>query len=144
MDAMTSNGVDTGLVVLDLLSDHAFARRRLHVHDVEAKIKGMHQLAHAFVGTPDTILQVLVDAAVDLCGAESAGISIERKQNAAKFYHWVATAGQYRRFLNAMLPCGSLCVPHCQFNAYCGGVVGGRACTKTRPFMIRFVKRCSF
>jgi signal transduction histidine kinase len=74
------------------------------VHDVEAQIKGMNQLAQAFVGDPDTILQVLVDAAVDLCGAESAGISIEIKQSAATSYHWVATAGQYKRFLNAMLP----------------------------------------
>ena len=101
---MTSNGPDTGLVVLDLMSDDAFAQRRLHVHDFAAQIKGMHQLARAFAGTPDTILQVLVDAAVDLCGAESAGISIEREQSAAKFYQWVATAGQYVRFLNAMLP----------------------------------------
>jgi signal transduction histidine kinase len=100
----TSNGADTGLVVLDLVSDHTFGRRRLHVHDVATQIKGMNQLAHAFVGAPDTILQVLVDAAVDLCGAESAGISIEREQRATKFYQWVATAGQYRRFLNAMLP----------------------------------------
>jgi hypothetical protein len=104
MDGMNSNGADTGLVVLDLASDHEFARRRSHVHDVAAQIKGMHQLARAFLGTPDTILQVLVDAAVDLCGAESAGISIEREQSTAKFYQWVATAGQYGRFLNAMLP----------------------------------------
>jgi signal transduction histidine kinase len=104
MDGLTSNGVDTGLVVVDLVSDPAFAGRRLHVHDAAKQIQGMHQLAHAFTGTPDTILQVLVDAAVDLCGAESAGISIERGQSSKKFYEWVATAGQYGRFLNAMLP----------------------------------------
>jgi hypothetical protein len=106
MDGMTAsaNGADTGLVVIDLLSDCAFARRRLHVRDVAAQIKGMHQLAHAFESAPDAILQVLVDAAVNLCGAESAGISIEREQSSAKFYQWVATAGQYGRFLNAMLP----------------------------------------
>jgi signal transduction histidine kinase len=74
------------------------------VHDAATQIKGMQLLAHAFVGTPDTVMQVLVEAAVDLCGAESAGISIEREQSAAKFYQWVATAGQYGRFLNAMLP----------------------------------------
>jgi len=104
MDGLTSSGADTGLVVLDLVSDHTFARRRLHVRDAAAQIKGMNQLAQAFVGDPDSILQVLVDAAVDLCGAESAGISIERGQSTEKFYQWVATAGQYKRFLNAMLP----------------------------------------
>jgi signal transduction histidine kinase len=104
MESLTSNGADTGLVVLDLISDRSFAQRRLHVHDAAAQIKGMNQLAQAFVGDPDTILQVLVDAAVDLCGAESAGISIEVALSTEKFYHWVATAGQYKRFLNAMLP----------------------------------------
>jgi signal transduction histidine kinase len=91
-------------VVLDLESDHTFALRRSHVHDVAAQMNGLNQLARAFIGDPDTILQVLVDAAVELCGAESAGISIEIKQSTAKSYHWVATAGKYKRFLNAMLP----------------------------------------
>lgn len=104
MKNLTSNGADTGLVVLDLASDRTFARRRLHVHDAAAQIKGINQLTQAFIGDPDSILQVLVEAAVDLCGAESAGISIELEQPNANFYHWVATAGQYKRFLNAMLP----------------------------------------
>lgn len=104
MGTLTSNGVDTGLVVLDLVNDAGFAGRRLHVHDAATQVRGMQHLARAFVGTPDTILQALVEAAVDLCGAESAGISIERDESAGKMYHWVATAGKYGRFLNAMLP----------------------------------------
>jgi len=104
MKSLTSNGTDTGLVVLDLASNPTFARRRLHLHDAAAQIKGINQLTQAFIGDPDSILQVLVEAAVDLCGAESAGISIELEQPNTNFYHWVATAGQYRRFLNAMLP----------------------------------------
>jgi hypothetical protein len=47
----------------------------------------------------------LVNAAVDLCGADSAGISIEREDRTDdQFYHWVATAGQYSGFLDAILP----------------------------------------
>jgi signal transduction histidine kinase len=47
----------------------------------------------------------LVNAAVDLCGADSAGISLETEEKSnANFYHWVATAGQYNGFLNAVLP----------------------------------------
>jgi signal transduction histidine kinase len=54
---------------------------------------------------PDTILQELVNAAVDLCGADSAGISVEKEHaNDQEFYHWVATAGDYSGFLNAILP----------------------------------------
>jgi signal transduction histidine kinase len=104
MDGLASNGSDTGLVVIDLAGDPTFAGRRSPVRDVEKQVKGLNLLARAFVETPETILQVLVNAAVDLCGAESAGLSVEREQDSVKFYQWVATAGQYGRFLNAILP----------------------------------------
>jgi signal transduction histidine kinase len=69
------------------------------------QMEGMQRIAHAFVEKPETILQELVNAAVELCGADSAGISIEREDRTEKdFYHWVATAGQYSEFLNAILP----------------------------------------
>jgi DNA-directed RNA polymerase specialized sigma24 family protein len=96
---------DTGLEVVDLRSDPAFARRQLHVRDVASHIEGMDRLARVFVESPMNILQQLVTAAVDLCGADSAGISIEQKDGTDdNFYHWVATAGQYSRFLHAKLP----------------------------------------
>ena len=95
----------TGLEVIDLRSDPAFARRQLHVRDVVTHIEGMNRLARVFVESPTNILQELVTAAVDLCGADSAGISIEQKDSTDdNFYHWVATAGQYSGFVNAKLP----------------------------------------
>jgi hypothetical protein len=105
MSGVVSNPVDTGLEVVDLRSDPVFAKRRLHTRDVALQIEGMHRLARAFVDQPDTILQELVNAAVDLCGADSAGISIEQENKTDEnYYHWAATAGQYARFLNATLP----------------------------------------
>jgi hypothetical protein len=63
------------------------------------------RLTHSFVNSPDTILQELVNAAVELCGADSAGISLETEEKSeANYYHWVATAGQYNGFMNAVLP----------------------------------------
>ena len=68
-------------------------------------MEGLRGLTHSFVQSPDTILQELVNAAVDLCGADSAGISLETEEKSdANYYHWVATAGQYNGFLNAVLP----------------------------------------
>jgi signal transduction histidine kinase len=105
MNEVASTQVDSGLEVLDLLSDPAFVARRLHVRHVANHMEGMRRLAHAFVENPETILQELVNAAVDLCGADSAGISIEREDKSDEnFYDWVATAGAYARFLNATLP----------------------------------------
>jgi signal transduction histidine kinase len=95
----------TGLEVIDLESDPGFAARQLHAYDAAAQMEGMLRLARAFVENPDTVLQALVEAAVDLCGAESAGISIQnRNEMGEPSYHWVATAGKYAKFLNAILP----------------------------------------
>jgi transcriptional regulator with GAF, ATPase, and Fis domain len=105
MSASASISADTGLEVIDIRSDATFAARRVHVRDVAVQMSGMQRIAHAFVENPETILQELVNAAVELCGADSAGISIEREDRTDQdFYHWVATAGQYSGFLNAVLP----------------------------------------
>jgi signal transduction histidine kinase len=98
---------DTGLEVIDLQSDATFAARRLHDRDAAMQMEGMQRLAHAFVERPETILQELMNTAVDLCGADSAGISLqvdEAQRSDTNYFQWVATAGKYESFLNAMLP----------------------------------------
>ena len=105
MNAVVAGAEDTGLEVIDLASDPEFARRRIHVHNVVTQMTGMQRLAGAFVERPETILQELVRAAVELCGAESAGISIEKADGTDEsFWHWVATAGEYSGFMDATLP----------------------------------------
>jgi signal transduction histidine kinase len=106
---------ETGLEVLDLTSNAAFAARQLHVRDALMQLEALQRLAQCFVERPETILQELVNAAVNLCGADSAGISIEQSDKGdADYYQWVATAGEYANFLGATLPrspsaCG-LCI----------------------------------
>jgi DNA-directed RNA polymerase specialized sigma24 family protein len=96
---------DTGLEVFDLDTHPEFMARRLHSRDLTLQMEGLRRLTHSFVQSPDTILQELVNAAVDLCGADSAGISLETEEKSdSKYYHWAATAGQYNAFLNAVLP----------------------------------------
>jgi transcriptional regulator with GAF, ATPase, and Fis domain len=95
----------TGLEVLDLYSNSDFKHRHLHLRNPAKHLEGMRRLARAFVERPGTILQELVNAAIDLCGAESAGISLKDADDKGEtVYKWVATAGKYERFLNAMLP----------------------------------------
>lgn len=50
--AAVSKLADTGLEVIDLQSDSAFARRRLHVRDVVSHIEGMNRLARIFADVP--------------------------------------------------------------------------------------------
>jgi hypothetical protein len=105
MNASVLTAADTGLEVIDIGRDEVFAARPTRVRDATVPMEGMQRIARAFVESPETILQELVNAAVELCGADSAGISIEREDRTeADFYHWVATAGKYSAFLNAVLP----------------------------------------
>lgn len=95
----------TGLDVVDLQTDAAFGRRRLHLRDLASHLEGVNRLVQVFAGNTETILQQLVNIAVDLCGADSAGISIEQPDSPdEQFYLWVATAGQYSGFMDAKLP----------------------------------------
>ncbi len=94
-----------GLEVIDLTDETAILQRRLHSRNGAMQLEGLHRLAIAFVEQPATILQELVNAAVRLCGADSAGISIEREGKTDEHhYQWIATAGEYSAFLDASLP----------------------------------------
>jgi transcriptional regulator with GAF, ATPase, and Fis domain len=94
-----------GLEVLDLTTDAEFASRKIHQHDIEVQMMGLQKLSEAMLERPETILQELVNAAVELCGADSAGISIERQEGSeSEFYQWIATAGAYSGFMDAILP----------------------------------------
>jgi hypothetical protein len=96
---------EVGLEVVDLTDQTVYSGRRLHSRNGAVQMEGLHRLALAFVENPETILQELVNAAVRLCGADSAGISIEREGRTDEhYYRWIATAGEYSGFLDASLP----------------------------------------
>ena len=96
---------ETGLEIVDLDNYPAFAERQLRARHVATPVEGVNRLARVLVDAPERILQELVEAAVDLCGADSAGISLETRNGSEdKYYEWVATAGEYAKFLHAMLP----------------------------------------
>lgn len=105
MDPSTSELLDVGLEVYDLKDASILSNRQSHPRDASKQVEGMHRLAVAFVERPDSILQELVEAAVRLCGADSAGISVERDDRTElDHYRWIAAAGQYTPFLDASLP----------------------------------------
>ena len=97
--------LDYGLEVVDLADEQLFASRPRRTRNRAAQMEAMNRLARCFVETPATILQELSNAAVEMCGADSSGISIEREDRTNEhYYHWVATAGVYTSFLDAVLP----------------------------------------
>jgi len=64
---------DNGLEIMTILGDAAFEARPVKVRAGYIRVEGMQRIAAAFVERPETILQELVNAAIDLCGADSAG-----------------------------------------------------------------------
>ncbi len=100
-----ANLEEVGLEVVDTQLLAPLLGRRSHAHSVPSQLESMERIAQAFIEKPENILQELVNAGVVLCGADSAGISVEKEDRTDKeFYHWVATAGQYSAFLDAVLP----------------------------------------
>ena len=65
----------------------------------------MQRLASILVNEPENVLQYMVDSAIALCNADSAGVSLEEIDDLGDTrYHWVAVAGEYRNFLDSLLP----------------------------------------
>ncbi len=96
---------NTGLEITDLQSDALFAARPIRARDVTVIPEGTRRVAHALVEQPENILQVLVETAVELCGADSSAISLEKEDRTEEaYYHWVAIAGQYSGMFNAVFP----------------------------------------
>jgi transcriptional regulator with GAF, ATPase, and Fis domain len=103
--AVDAEVLKTGLEVIDLKGNADFQARPLRSRAPLSESNGIKRLARTFLEDPEDILQELVHVAVELCGADSAAISII-KENATdeEYYQWVASTGVYASFLNAMLP----------------------------------------
>ena len=72
---------DTGLEVNDLAEDQAFARRNLPPRHIATEVEALRRLTRAFVDSPDTILQELVNAAVELADFAAMAVRHQRQQN---------------------------------------------------------------
>ncbi len=64
--------------------------------DHEAENRALRQLARNMAGRPDALLQNLVDIALELCRAATAGVSLlQRDADGRQTFVWVALAGTY-------------------------------------------------
>lgn len=61
-------------------------------------------LSTELVEAPDNVLQSLADTACRLCGAESAGISLQEVENGREIFRWRATSGRMTPYLNGVMP----------------------------------------
>ncbi|KXV09496.1 hybrid sensor histidine kinase/response regulator [Caballeronia megalochromosomata] len=72
--------------------------------DYAAENEALHALARAFSASDSAMLQQLVDTALALCGAGSAGISLREAEAGEPCYRWVAVAGRCAHLVTHIIP----------------------------------------
>jgi hypothetical protein len=85
-----------------VLSTSELSRRPSRPPDYAAENRALIGLAEQLAKYPAGILQKLVETALTLCGAHSAGISLLEPDG--KRFHWPAIAGQWAEHLGGGTP----------------------------------------
>ncbi len=80
------------------------ARRPTRPPDHAAENRALVELAHQMAEAPHSILQKLADTALELCHADSAGISILESAGGKPVFRWHATAGDFEPYLGGTTP----------------------------------------
>lgn len=89
----------------DLLWSGNFARRELKSHKADWEQQALKRLAPHMPTSPKATLQELTNVAVEFCGADSAGISLEESDGKGGLqFRWVAVAGSFERYLHGVTP----------------------------------------
>lgn len=95
----------SGMELRDLLQDAEFPRRARKARNPKRESAALLRLGPVFAESPETVLQVLVDIAVEFCGADSAGISLEESDSeGGQRFRWVAIAGSFAQYVHGTTP----------------------------------------
>jgi two-component system, cell cycle sensor histidine kinase and response regulator CckA len=108
--------IDTVRVPLDaVVITQELARRPSHLPNYEVESKALVALAQEMVNSPHHVLQKLVEFAMALCKAHSAGISLLETGEHHEVFRWNAATGRFASILGG-------CIPRDQ--SPCGVVIG--------------------
>src|SRR5262249_53682803 len=88
----------------DVVITAELARRPTRSPAYAGEARALPALAGVMAAQPQTILQKLVEAAVGLCRADSAGISGLEPGAAAGVFRWYAIAGQFASNVGGGMP----------------------------------------
>jgi hypothetical protein len=73
--------------------------------DAEKENDAFRELAQHLADDPDKLLQKLVEIALDLCEADTVGVSVEEiDDNGARIFRWVAMAGALKHLIGGTTP----------------------------------------
>jgi len=88
----------------DVIATEALDQRTAHVPDRAAEARAMDGLKQALAGSPRSVLQKLAEVGLELCGAQTAGVSLLEEADGRRFFRWYAVAGEWDRLLWTTLP----------------------------------------
>jgi GAF domain len=86
-----------------LITDR-LARRTLKLSRSADRTSVLKALAEEITGPPETLLGVLVNHALSLCSAGSAGLSLLHAEDEQQFFHWDAMAGRLKDCVGQTTP----------------------------------------
>jgi two-component system CheB/CheR fusion protein len=96
--------IETAKPFDEVLITDELARRPARAADYEAENRALSTLAHAMASHPGDVLRRLVELVTELCGADSAGISILEPADDEGVLRWHATAGAFAPHLGTTMP----------------------------------------
>lgn len=99
-----ASAADGGTSLNDILATEELATRPAPLPDYRAENEALLTLAQHMSEAPATLLQKLVEEAMRLCRADSAGISLEENDNSQPVFRWKATCGQMSAFVGGTMP----------------------------------------
>lgn len=88
----------------DIFITHELESRPKRAPDYERENVALGALAEAMTSAPETILQLLVEAAMALTSSDSAGISLLEPGGENGSFRWVATAGAWAPYRDGSMP----------------------------------------
>jgi PAS domain-containing protein len=88
----------------EVLITGELAQRPARAPDHAAENRALSALARELAARPRGVLQKLSELALELCNAESAGISILEPGDDGGMFRWHATTGRYTPYLGATIP----------------------------------------
>jgi GAF domain-containing protein len=95
---------EPGCPLEEVLATELLARRISRVGDPALVIDAVSVLSNAMLTGSDRVLDLLVHTAMRLCGAHSAGISLEDRTETPLVFRWRAIAGRLAPFLHGTMP----------------------------------------
>jgi signal transduction histidine kinase len=93
----------------DALTTEELAKRPSRSPGYIAENDAVLALAERMASNPMSILQMIVDTAMQLCRGDSAGISILERRDGKEFFRWKATTGAFAAHAGNIMPRNSPC-----------------------------------